>query len=116
MHAPATTSRMNAPAPSRAPIASDDVSAVADVSAAIAPNISAAPFPSATKVIPAIFSFKFNVAAIQFNAGTGDQRTRTVQAEPAKILKTRTGRVPKNVNLRPLRADPAVRGSLTGTK
>ena len=70
MHAPATTSRMNAPAPSRAPIASDDVSAVADVRAAIAPNISAAPFPSATKVIPAIFSFKFNVAAIQFNAGT----------------------------------------------
>ena len=47
---------MNAPAPSKAPMAKEDVSGVAEVNAAMAPNISGAPLPNATNVIPAIFS------------------------------------------------------------
>ena len=56
--------------PNRAPIAKLDVSEVAEVKAAIAPKMSGAPFPNATKVIPAKFSFRLRLKAIQFNAGT----------------------------------------------
>ena len=61
---------MKAPAPRSAPIANDEVSGVAEVKAAIAPNMSGAPFPSATNVIPAIFSLSFKNAAKYSTAGT----------------------------------------------
>ena len=88
MHAPATTNLkfdlsniwllqatclhylIKAPAPSSAPIANDEVSGVAEVKAAIAPNMSGAPFPNATNVMPAIFSLSFKNAAKYSTAGT----------------------------------------------
>ena len=57
MHAPATTNRIKAPAPRRAPMAKAEVSAVAEVKAAVAPKMSGAPLPRATKVTPAMTGF-----------------------------------------------------------
>ena len=56
--------------PNKAPIAKLDVSDVADVNAAIAPKMSGAPLPRATNVMPARFSSRFKLKAIQFSEGT----------------------------------------------